>query len=256
MLYPVKMFPRILQKQISKSFKSGKSILLLGPRQTGKSTLIQNQKPDFELNLIQQSTFIEVARDPSYLEGRLQASLPKGGLVFIDEIQRLPSLLNTVQALIDQKLGYQFALTGSSARKLKRGRANLLPGRVHTYELGPIIAPELEYRADTKQVLALGSLPGVLNESSVIMAKRSLKSYATTYLNEEIKAEALTKNIEGFTRFLFLMAAYSTQFLDLTKISKGAAVPRQTVQRYFEILRQTTNLHVNKKIIWREIRAR
>lgn len=233
------MIKRALTKQILNSLKSKKSVLLLGPRQTGKSTLIKGLKPEVELNLSHQPTFLEVAKDPKFLEQYLKAQLPTGGTVFIDEVQRVPSLLNTVQYLIDNKKGYQFILTGSSARKLKRGKANLLPGRLHTYELGPIIASELGYKAKTQHLMAYGSLPEAITELNIKELKKLLKSYSVTYLNEEIKAEALTKNIEGFTRFLFQLAADSTKFLDLTKISKSSAVPRQTVQRFFEILEDT-----------------
>lgn len=234
-----KMIKRLLTSQIRSSLKNKKSILLLGPRQTGKSTLIKGMKPELELNLAHQPTFLEVAKNPSFLEQHLKARLPKGGLVFIDEIQRISSLLNTVQYMLDNKRGYQFILTGSSARKLKRGNANLLPGRLHTYELGSIVASELNYEAQTDRMMAFGSLPEAVTEANTKELKKLLKSYSVTYLNEEIKAEALTKNIEGFTRFLYQLAADSTKFLDLTKISKSAGVPRQTVQRFFEILEDT-----------------
>lgn len=233
------MIQRSLQKEIHKSLKTKKSILLIGPRQTGKSTLIQYLKPEIEFNLSQQSVFLEFARDPSFLEHALAARLPKGGVVFIDEVQRVPSLLNTVQYLIDQKKGYQFILTGSSARKLRRGKANLLPGRLHTYELGPITSKEMSYCAKTDFLMSYGALPAIITDTNTRDIKKLLKSYSMTYLHEEIKAEALTKNLEGFTRFLFNVSADSSKYLDLTKISKVAAVPRQTTQRFFEILEDT-----------------
>jgi predicted AAA+ superfamily ATPase len=178
-------------------------------------------------------------RDPGFLEANLNAMLPKGGVVFIDEVQRAPNLLNTIQYLIDQRRGTKFALTGSSARKLRRGQANLLPGRIHSYELGPLVASEWGYQADTQKLLSLGALPGVATEQDPRDAKKTLKSYAQIYLSEEIKAEALTKNLEGFSRFLFRIAQDSTKFLDLAKISNAVAVPRQTSQRFFEILEDT-----------------
>ncbi len=156
-----------------------------------------------ELNLAHEPKFLEVAKNHSFLEQYLKARIPRGGVVFIDEVQRIPSLLNTIQFLIDNKKGYQFILTGSSARKLKRGKANLLPGRIHTYELGPIITSELNYEAQTDRLMIYGSLPEAITETNVKELKKLLKSYSITYLNEDIKAEALTKSIEGFTRFLF-----------------------------------------------------
>ncbi len=233
------MIQRKIQQQIQQSLKNKKSILLLGPRQTGKSTLIQSMVPDKEFNLIRQTTFLEFVKNSDYLEQVLKSELPKGGMVFIDEVQRVSSVLNTIQYLIDKKMGYQFILTGSSARKLKKGHANLLPGRLHTYDLGPIVSSELSYQANTKSMMSFGSLPGVVTENQTSEIKKLLKSYTTTYLNEEIKAEALTKNLEGFTRFLFNIAVDSTKYLDLTKVSKMIGVPRQTTQRFFEILEDT-----------------
>lgn len=233
------MIQRALRKQLQESLRNKKSIILIGPRQTGKSTLVQGLTPDVELNLARQSTFLEFAKDPEFLEQTLRSRLPHGGLIFIDEVQRVPSILNTIQYLIDKKIGYQFILTGSSARKLRRGKANLLPGRVHSFDLGPIVSSELSYQAKTDLFMSFGSLPGVVTDTNSREIKKLLKSYAITYLNEEIRAEALTKNVEGFTRFLYSLAADSSKYLDLTKISRMAAVPRQTTQRFFEILEDT-----------------
>src|SRR5262245_29180950 len=117
--------------------KSKKSILLLGPRQTGKSTLMASLSPDLSINLVRENTYLEFARNPSELEERL--GVLGSGVILVDEIQRLPSLLNTIQAMIDDHPGqFRFLLTGSSARKLKRGNANLLSGRIHTFHLGPL----------------------------------------------------------------------------------------------------------------------
>ncbi len=243
MFYNLRMLLRTLQKQIQKSLKNKKSVLLIGPRQVGKSTLLKGLRPNVEFNLARQSTFLEFIKNPDYLEQNLAAILPKGGLVSVDEIQRVPSLLNTIQYLIDEKRPYQFIMTGSSARKLRRGRANLLPGRVHSYDLGPITSCELNYDANTDFMLSFGSLPAVITDTDTKEIKKLLRSYSVTYLSEEIKAEALTKNIEGFTRFLFKIAVESSHYLDLSKISKNVGVPRQTIQRYFEILEDTLLVH-------------
>ena len=111
-----------------------RSYLLLGPRQTGKSTLIRSLAPGLEINLVDEETYVTFLRDPGLLKQRIY----KAKTVFINEIQRIPSLLNTVQFLLDQKSPPKFLMTGSRARKLKRGQANLLPGRIFTYELGPL----------------------------------------------------------------------------------------------------------------------
>ena len=138
-------------------------------------TLMESLTPDIEFNLSQQSLFVDMARDPSYLENHLNAKLPKGGTVLIDEVQRIPSLLNTVQYLIDKKKGFQFLLTGSSARKLKRGKANLLPGRIHSYELGPLTAgvptSTSAYPQGLHQTQAFSSLTGA-RRSPILCLRR------------------------------------------------------------------------------------
>ena len=218
--------------------KTKKSVLLLGPRQTGKSTLIKSISPDLSINLALESTYLEFTSNPRELEERLGSAAVK--TVFIDEVQRLPGLLNTIQAIVDEKEGaIKFYLTGSSARKLKRGKANLLPGRIHTYRLGPLVASELNYQLDEKQALSTGTLPGIWTEADPQERSKTLRTYAATYLKEEIQAEALSKNIEGFSRFLFIAAAEAGKFLDMTKLASEAKVPRQTAVRFFEILEDT-----------------
>ncbi|OGI06008.1 MAG: hypothetical protein A3F80_07935 [Candidatus Melainabacteria bacterium RIFCSPLOWO2_12_FULL_35_11] len=229
------MFTRTISKFIK---SSKKSILLLGPRQVGKSTLIKSLSPALKINLALEDTFLDFASNPKELTDKL--SQVKYQTVFIDEIQRLPGLLNTIQAILDDsKKPLKFYLTGSSARKLKRGKANLLPGRIHTYYLFPLTAKELNYELDLHEVLSTGSLPGILTEKEKKEKYKTLRSYASVYLKEEIQAEALTKNIEGFSRFLFVVAAEAGKFLDISKISREARLPWQTTLRYFEILEDT-----------------
>ncbi len=216
--------------------RSKKSILLLGPRQTGKSTLVRALHPGLTINLTHEPTYLQFARNPSELEERLAAGAFR--TVFLDEIQRLPSVLNTIQALLDEGRPIKFYLTGSSARKLKRGHANLLPGRLHTYHLGPLVASELAYRMDTMRALETGTLPGLWTEEDARERRKTLQTYAATYLKEEIQAEALTRNIEGFSRFLFVVAAEAGKFLDLSKLA-AAGIPRQSAVRFFEILEDT-----------------
>lgn len=215
-----------------------KSVLLLGPRQTGKSTLAGRLAPDVILDLAHEATYLEFARNPHELDERLAALRTSRPLVIlVDEVQRLPSLLNTIQSVLDRPRNpFRFVLTGSSARKLRRGNANLLPGRIHTYQLGPLVASELDYAIDTQAALGEGTLPGVYLEHDRDAARKTLRSYAATYLKEEVQAEALTRNLEGFARFLHVAGAWSGTFLDLAKMSAAAQVPRQTTVRYFEIL--------------------
>ncbi len=224
---------------VEKLKKGKKSILLLGPRQTGKSTLIQKfLNPDLQINLAHESTYLAFASRPSELEERLEAHRPK--TVFVDEVQRLPSLLNTIQSLIDSGKAPRFLLTGSSARKLKRGKANLLPGRIHTYYLGPLCSSEMNYELVDQKCLELGTLPGIyLGEDSREDLQKTLESYASTYLKEEVQAEALTENLEGFSRFLMVAAQWSGRFLDFSKMANESQISRSSAIRYFEILEDT-----------------
>jgi predicted AAA+ superfamily ATPase len=213
-----------------------KSILLMGPRQVGKSTLLNSMKPDLSINLAKEKEFIDHSTDVELLENLIERSKPK--VVFIDEIQRIPSLLNTIQSLIDEKK-IRFFLSGSSAKKLKSGKANLLPGRLITYELGGLAACELGYKMDSQKALRLGTLPEIyLTEQNEISCK-ILDSYSLTYLNEEIKAEVQSLDLRGFSRFLFKAAEVSGQILDITKVSTKAKVSRTSCHRYFEILEDT-----------------
>lgn len=229
------MIPRHLASLLQ---RSKRSVLLLGPRQTGKSTLVSSLHPELTINLAHEPTYLQFARNPAELEERLAAGT--FSTVFIDEVQRLPSLLNTIQVVLDQpRRSIKFYLTGSSARKLRRGHANLLPGRIHTYHLGPLVVSELGDQFKTKDALETGTLPGIWTEADAREQRKTLQSYAATYLKEEIQAEALTRNVEGFSRFLFVVAAEAGKFLDLSKLASAASIPRQSAVRFFEILEDT-----------------
>ncbi len=222
---------------------SHKTVLLLGPRQTGKSTLMRALRPHLTFNLANEAVFLDFASNPRELEERLgPVRLNPRGItsVLIDEVQRLPSLLNTVQALLDEHpKRYRFLLTGSSARKLRRGGANLLPGRVHAYALGALSARELDYDVKLSQVLSTGLLPGVFSSDSESERRKTLSTYAATYLREEIQAEALTRSLEGFARFIQVTAEYSGKFLDVAKLATAAQAARQSVTRWLEVLEDT-----------------
>jgi predicted AAA+ superfamily ATPase len=227
-----------LARNISKIIdKTTKSLLILGPRQTGKSTLIANLSPDLTINLADEVEYLNFASRPEALRRRLKAKKPR--TIFIDEVQRIPSLLNTVQALIDDDKGLRFLLTGSSARKLRRGHANLLPGRIISLELGPLTSGELNYEIDTDLAMACGTLPGIYLEPSQFDREKILETYAATYVKEEIQAESLTRNLEGFSRLLLVVASRVTEFLDFSKLASDAAVSRQSATRYIEILEDT-----------------
>lgn len=223
--------------------KTRKSILLLGPRQTGKTTIIKSLSPDLTINLADEVQFLNFARNPSEIQSRIARAKPK--TVFVDEIQRLPSLLNSVQVILDESKGeIRFFLTGSSARKLKRGQANLLPGRVIAFELGPLVTGDFDYKMDGDLALSVGTLPGIYTEESAMDRQRLLETYGATYVKEEILAEALTRNLEGFSRLLGVVASRATQFVDFAKFGSEALIDRQSAMRYLEILEDTL-------ILWR-----
>ncbi len=228
------MVRRLISSQIA---NTNKSVLLLGPRQVGKSTLISELNADLSINLADENDFMLHSSQPDELKKLIELNQAKH--IFIDEVQRLPRLLNTIQALVDQNKKLKFYITGSSARKLKRGGANLLPGRVLNFKMGPLAAVEMQYKFETEKILGIGSLPEVYLSESAAASEKLLKSYAANYLQEEIKAEALTRNLESFARFFNEAILSVAQFMDLTKISKKAKISRHAVPRYFEILEDT-----------------
>ena len=229
------MYKRLLAEKLRKTTKS---ILLLGPRQTGKSTLVKTLKPDLSINLAFEQVFLDYSAHPGLIEKVIQHERPR--TVFIDEVQRIPSLLNTVQGILDESPRKPcFYLTGSSARKLNRGKANLLPGRIVQYQLGPLIHEELGDDLDLDDALIFGTLPGVVTEKDESAKKDVLRTYGSTYLKEEVQAEALTREIEGFARFLFVAASKSGEFLDFSKMGSLAAISQKTSSRFFEILEDT-----------------
>lgn len=217
--------------------QTSKSILLFGPRQVGKSTLVQSLNPDLSINLSDEMEFLKHSGYPGELRNLIEKS--KSKTVFIDEVQRLPRLLNTVQSLVDNDKKLKFYLTGSSARKLKRGGANLLPGRVINYRLGPLVATELAYKMNTSKILSMGSLPEVYVGPDEKLSRNILKTYVANYLREEIQAEALTRSLDSFSRFLHESILCTGQFVDYTKLSKKAKISRHSCPRYFKILEDT-----------------
>lgn len=232
------MYKRLIYDQLA---KTKKSFLLLGPRQTGKSTLLNELDFDLKVNLSLEAEYIRYLRQPDLLVQQITSKKPACKKVLIDEVQRIPSILNTVQVLIDE-YGCQFYLTGSSARKLKRGNANLLPGRIHQYSLGPLTFLELGEDFELDKALIRGTLPGIWCEGQDD-AEKTLDAYASTYLKEEIQAEALTKNLEGFSRYLFNLASWAGKFVDYSKLASEAAIERTSSSRYFEILEDTLLIH-------------
>ncbi len=226
-----------------------KSCFLFGPRQTGKTWIIKNKLANYKyFNLLNTKTYIQFAYSPSILQELIS---DKDKVVIIDEIQRLPILLNEVQLLIDEK-DIHFLLTGSSARKIKRKGINLLGGRARIRNLHPLIFSELSKKFNLKRALNTGLLPSIYFSDS---PKEDLESYIGTYLQEEIAAEALVRNIPAFSRFLTIAALSNSQIINYTNIANDAQVPGSTIQEYFQILRDTligSDLPVWKKTLIRK----
>ena len=220
--------------------RSKRSLLLLGPRQVGKSTLLASLQPDLTVNLAHPATYRDYVAQPERLEGEVAALGSGPKTVFLDEVQRVPALLDLVQVMLDERgRKTRFLLSGSSARKLRRGQANLLPGRIHLHHLHPLIASELGDAFRLDAILAGGSLPGIVSETDHDLRSADLRAYADTYLREEVQAEALVRDIGGYARLLDLVAAASGTVLNVHKLCSEAAIAYETARRYVEILEDT-----------------
>ena len=227
------MIERILKPRLA---KHPKSILLLGPRQVGKSTLCRTLRPDISVNLADEETFRQHLNDPGLIKRIVQALPATQQVILIDEVQRIPSILNSVQALIDSHGHLRFLLTGSSARKLRRGQANLLPGRVLLEQLPPLVYWEIAENFDLRRVLTVGALPEVYLQD---YGPDVLDSYVAGYLREEIQAEALTRDLASYSRFLDMAAELSGQHLNYSKVASDSEIGKDAIRRYMEILSDT-----------------
>ncbi len=210
-----------------------KSHFLFGPRQTGKTSLIQNTLSEFRYyNLLETKTFLDLSQDLELISKELT---PRDKIVIIDEIQRLPDLLNVVQRLIEEKKVH-FLLTGSSARKLRRGGVNLLGGRARSRTLHPFSFCELQEKFDLNKAINRGLVPSIYFSDA---PDDDLKSYVGDYLKEEIAYESYTRNIPAFSRFLEVAALSNGQMINYTTLGNEAQLSRSTVIEYFQILKDT-----------------
>jgi len=208
-----------------------KSFFLFGPRGTGKTTWVKSKFPKaLYLDLLEAELFNDLLANPQ----RLEKFIPKNfsDWVVIDEVQRIPELLNEVHRLIE-KYKYKFILTGSSARKIRRKRVNLLAGRALSYHLFPLTAVELAGSFDLSRSLSYGQLPCVYTEKN---PKAYLESYVKTYLEEEIKQEGFTRNLGAFSRFLEAASFSQGSVLNISSVARDCSVERKVVENYFTIL--------------------
>ena len=211
----------------------GKSFFLFGPRGTGKSTWARTAYKDaLCIDLLAPEPFRNYSAKPERLIEAIEGNPDKRSIV-LDEIQRVPALLDVVHELIEEKRGYQFVMTGSSSRKLKRHGVNLLAGRASVRTLHPFMAAELGGSFDFKRALRYGLLPLVWESSD---SEDALQAYIALYLREEIQIEGLVRNVGNFSRFLEAMSFSHASVLNLSNVARECQVERKTVEGYVKIL--------------------
>jgi len=215
-----------------------RSFFCLGPRGTGKTTWLRQRFPSAAwYDLLRTSTLLGLMRNPDRFRMEV-AALPRRSWIVVDEVQKLPALLDEVHALLFE-FGdkYRFALSGSSARKLRRTSSNLLAGRVVRRQFFPLSIAELGKDFECARALAFGLLPYVWSHPRRAVA--TIEAYALTYLREEIQQEALVGNLDSFARFLEVAGLVHGQVLNYSNVARDAGVARVTVQRYFDVLADT-----------------
>ena len=213
------------------------TFFLWGPRQAGKSTLLRRCYPDAHwVDLLKSEVYRRYLEHPEYLRQELAAAAPAARRqVVIDEIQKVPALLDEVHWLIENR-GLQFALCGSSARKVRRGAANLLGGRAVRYELRGLTAGELGDAFSLDRMLNHGYLPRIYQAAR---PRRLLDAYVADYLREEVAAEGLVRNLPAFSGFLDAAALSDGEMVNFSNIARECGVSSPTAKAYFEILDDT-----------------
>ena len=212
---------------------SNRSAFLWGPRKTGKTTLLQQQFQNAcFIDLLDYDLFLTLSQRPTRLRQILGAQPSK--TVVVDEVQKVPQLMDEIHWLIENR-GYQFIMCGSSARKFRRGKASLLGGRAWRFELYPLVTKEVE-DFDLERALYAGLLPAhYLSADSEL----DLKAYVHDYLKEEIQAEALTRNLPAFSRFLQTAAIVNGMLLNYSNAARESGVSVKTIREYYQILEDT-----------------
>jgi predicted AAA+ superfamily ATPase len=218
------------------------SFFLFGPRQTGKSTLVDSLFPErvWKVELLQSDQFLDYTKDPSLFRREAEVKLTKGDIstIVVDEIQRVPLLLNEIHYLIEKYRTCRFVLTGSSARKLRAAGTNLLAGRAIERHLFPFTVQELGTRFDLESALQYGTLPSTVEREPSIQ-REILTAYVHTYLQEEIRSEGLARNLGSFSRFLDIAASQNGEPVNFSAIARDCMLSRRTVESYYEILEDT-----------------
>ena len=212
-----------------------KGLFLFGPRQTGKSYWLSKKFPkSIYYDLLLSDLYFKLSKYPQLLREELLAKKPIKRPVIIDEIQKIPKLLDEAHYLMERHK-MKFILTGSSARRIKKGSANLLGGRALYQQLFPLVSPEIPH-FDLYKIMQFGSLPSIYKSKR---AKPLLRSYASVYLKEEIQAEALVRNLQAFSLFLELAAKTNTELINYTNIANDVGLSSNTVREYYHLLEDT-----------------
>lgn len=232
------MFKRLISLPKSHSF------FLFGARGTGKTTLLSGLLGEtnvYTVNLLEPDTYEKFLLEPALLAAELRA-LKKGTRVIIDEIQKIPELLNVVHLILEERKStspLQFVLTGSSARKLKKAGVNLLAGRAHVFNLFPLTYYEIADSLALDDMLAWGTLPQVCTYIDPLEKSRYLRSYVQTYLKEEIWDEHIIRKLQPFRKFLEVAAQANSQPVNYSAVARDVGVDVTTIQSYYQILEDT-----------------
>lgn len=229
-LHLTSMYSRILD--LGKILKH-RSLFLFGPRRTGKSTYLRDRFPEARYyDLLDSKVFRELSAAPELLRERLR---PEDSLIIIDEVQKLPALLDEVQLLIERQKNLRFILTGSSLRKLRRGQANLLAGRAITAHFFPLVHAEVP-DVPLERRLLRGNLPAIIDSE---IPEEDLKAYVGDYLKEEIQAEFESRKLEGFSRFLNFAATCSGEQINYSALGSELGINPKIIREYFQALDDT-----------------
>ncbi len=225
-----------------------KSFFLFGARGTGKSTLLKATFSDshaYRLDLLLPSIEERLARDPESLIGEINALPSRIDTVVLDEIQKVPKLLDVVHYILENETRqWRFILTGSSGRKLKRDGANLLAGRAFVRELFPLVISELGDAFNLNDAMCWGTLPYLFSTEDAEEKDDYLASYVRTYLSEEIQREQIVRNLDPFRRFLEVAAQYNGKIINHSNIARGIGVDPKTIASYYSILEDTLLGHI------------
>ena len=229
----------MFDRQLTFSQKS--SLFLFGARGTGKTHLLKQRfqgDSSWYIDLLNPDTARRYLLNPSLLVNELAAKSPAPEWVIIDEVQKVPALLDVVHQLIESQ-NQKFVLSGSSARKLRRNAANLLAGRAFVYHLFPFTAPELNHSFQINEALAWGTLPRIYTLEDSSDKAEFLKAYANTYIKEEILEEQLLRNLLPFQRFLPIAAQMDSKIINYASLARESGTTIPTIQNYFQILEDT-----------------